>query len=80
MDYGLDPSFPSEAHMVERILPLIFEAAYEEQPWMGKEADFDSKLEEREQQMQQKEAERRSRQNSMLRRVVRRVRKTVRKK
>ncbi len=77
MGYGMDPSFPSEAHMVERILPLIFEAAYEEQPWMGKEADFDRRLEEREKQMQQKEAERSCRRNSMIRRIARRVRKTV---
>lgn len=47
MNYALSPSFPSEAHMVERMLPLIFEAAYRENDWMQKPAVFDEKLEER---------------------------------
>ena len=47
MNYGLNPSFPSEAHMVERLLPVIFEAAYEENPWMQEKQAFEQKLEER---------------------------------
>lgn len=47
MNYGLNPNFPSEAHMVERLLPLIFEAAYDENEWMKDEALFESKLQER---------------------------------
>ena len=48
MNYALDPNFPSEAHMVERMLPVIFEAAYEENGWMQDMAAFDEKLKERE--------------------------------
>ncbi len=47
MDYGMNPSFPAEAHMVERLLPTIFEAAYVENPWMNDGQAFDRKLEER---------------------------------
>lgn len=47
MDYGLNPSFPSEAHHVERMLPVIFGESYEENEWMNDEALFEKKLEER---------------------------------
>lgn len=47
MNYGMNPSFPAEAHMVERLLPTIFEAAYLENPWMNDINDFDNKLKER---------------------------------
>lgn len=56
MNYGLKPSFPSEAHMVERMLPTIFEAAYEENPWMNDKEMFLQKLEERENIMTEKKA------------------------
>ncbi|NLL77120.1 MAG: DUF3431 domain-containing protein [Clostridiales bacterium] len=46
MNYGLNPNFPSEAHMVERMLPVIFEAAYAENQWMNDERAFDEKLSE----------------------------------
>lgn len=58
MNYGLQPNFPSEAHMVERMLPVLFEAAYEENPWMQDEAAFDRKLAEQEAILQEKERER----------------------
>ena len=47
MNYGMNPSFPSEAHMVERMLPTIFEGSYEENPWMNDTRMFADKLEER---------------------------------
>lgn len=47
MNYGLNPGFPSEAHMVERLLPLIFEEAYEVNEWMDEEVLFGEKLSER---------------------------------
>lgn len=47
MNYALDPNFPSEAHMVERMLPLIFEGSYEENEWMHDEEAFEEKLKER---------------------------------
>jgi len=47
MSYGLNPSFPSEAHQIERLFPTIFEAVYDENEWMNDEAEFDGKLEER---------------------------------
>lgn len=55
MNYALDPNFPSEAHMVERMLPVIFEAAYEENDWMQDEAAFDAKLMEREEIIRKKD-------------------------
>ena len=47
MNYALEPNFPAEAHMVERMLPLIFESAYEVNGWMEDGEAFDRKLEER---------------------------------
>lgn len=47
MNYGMNPSFPAEAHMVERLLPTIFESAYLENSWMNDEYSFNQKLDER---------------------------------
>lgn len=47
MSYGMNPSFPSEAHQVERMLPVIFCETYEENEWMNDEAAFGQKIEER---------------------------------
>lgn len=44
MNYGLNPNFPSEAHHVERILPILFESSYKENTWMNSSAAFDEKL------------------------------------
>lgn len=44
MTYGLNPNFPVEAHMIERIMPIIFEANYKVNSWMNQESDFDQKL------------------------------------
>lgn len=43
----MNPSFPAEAHMVERLLPTIFESAYLENSWMNDEYSFNQKLDER---------------------------------
>lgn len=45
MSYGLEPSFPSEAHQIERMLPIIFAANYQENSWMNNEKEFDKKIE-----------------------------------
>lgn len=58
MNYALEPNFPSEAHMVERMLPVIFEAAYEENEWMQDEQAFGVKLEERKRIIREKEEQR----------------------
>ncbi len=55
MNYGLNPNFPSEAHMIERMLPAIFEAAYEENEWMNDETAFDDKLLERMEMIKKKD-------------------------
>ena len=47
MNYGLNPSFPSEAHQIERMLPIIFESTYEVNEWMNSETLFEEKLQER---------------------------------
>jgi hypothetical protein len=47
MSYGLNPNFPSEAHQIERMLPIIFEANYPENPWMNDETAFDRLIAER---------------------------------
>lgn len=55
MNYALEPNFPAEAHMVERMLPLIFESAYEVNGWMEDSDAFDGKLEERAEIIRQKD-------------------------
>lgn len=44
MNYGLDPSFPSEAHQIERLLPIIFHSLLEVNEWMNDEKAFEEKL------------------------------------
>lgn len=44
MNYGMDPSFPSEAHQIERILPIIFTSLSEVNDWMNDEKAFEAKL------------------------------------
>lgn len=44
MNYAMDPSFPSEAHQIERILPIIFTSLCEVNDWMDDEAAFEAKL------------------------------------
>lgn len=44
MNYGMNPSFPSEAHQVERILPIIFTSLCEVNEWMNEEQAFENKL------------------------------------
>lgn len=56
MNYGLNPSFPSEAHQIERMLPIIFESSYEVNEWMNSETLFGEKLQERLDYMAKKEA------------------------
>ncbi len=41
MNYGTAPNFPSEAHQIERILPIIFTSLGEVNPWMEDEKLFD---------------------------------------
>ena len=44
MNYGMSPGFPSEAHQVERILPILFNSFCEVQDYMNDEAAFEAKL------------------------------------
>ena len=44
MNYDLKPNFPSEAHQIERMLPLIFQTNYKINSWMNNESEFDKKL------------------------------------
>lgn len=44
MNYGMQPSFPSEAHQIERILPIIFTSLSEVNEWMNDEEMFEEKL------------------------------------
>jgi hypothetical protein len=44
MNYGAAPGFPSEAHQIERILPIIFTSLCEVNPWMNDEKAFEDKL------------------------------------
>lgn len=44
MDYGVAPDFPSEAHQIERILPIIFTSLCEVNEWMNNEKAFEAKL------------------------------------
>ena len=47
MSYELNPNFPSEAHQIERIFPIIFDSVYEDNDWMNDETEFDRLIEER---------------------------------
>ena len=51
MSYGMNPSFPSEAHQIERMLPIIFESSYKVNEWMNDEDEFDKKILSEEQRM-----------------------------
>lgn len=44
MNYGMSPSFPSEAHQIERILPILFTSLGEVNGWMDDEEAFEKKL------------------------------------
>lgn len=44
MTYELNPNFPSEAHQIERMLPIIFSSNYEVNSWMNNEKDFEERL------------------------------------
>lgn len=44
MNYGMSPSFPSEAHQIERILPILFTSLGEVNEWMDDEEAFEKKL------------------------------------
>lgn len=44
MNYGMSPGFPSEAHQIERILPIIFTSLSEVNDYMNDEAAFEAKL------------------------------------
>lgn len=44
MNYGMEPSFPSEAYQIERILPILFNSLCETNEWMDDEKSFDEKL------------------------------------
>lgn len=44
MNYGMNPSFPSEAHQIERILPILFTSLCEVNEWMDDEKAFEEKL------------------------------------
>ncbi len=44
MNYGMNPGFPSEAHQVERILPILFTSLSETNEWMDDEIAFENKL------------------------------------
>lgn len=83
MNYGIAPNFPSEAHQIERMLPVIFEAGYVVNPWMEDEKWFDEKLKEREQVMKEKEDEKRMEVEKLrfkrLRRLLRPLKKYLKK-
>jgi len=44
MTYDLNPNFPSEAHQIERMLPIIFSSNYEVNSWMNNEKEFEERL------------------------------------
>ncbi len=47
-NYTLDPAFPAEAYIIERMMPIFWEENYDINPWMENEQLFDQKLEEAE--------------------------------
>ena len=71
MDYTLDPAFPAEAYMVERMMPVIFESSYEVNPWMDDEKLFEEKLAECEENVKRELEEQRSCSRSVIGRLRR---------
>lgn len=69
MNYTLDPGFPAEAYLVERMLPVIFEANYEVNAWMEDPEQFDGKTEEQRQKMAAKAGEEARRQHTLRHRL-----------
>ena len=57
MNYTLEPGFPAEAFIVERMMPLIFESNYEVNPWMEDEMLFDERLAHQEELITRERAE-----------------------
>lgn len=72
MSYGLNPSFPSEAFHVERMMPVIFCADYKENPWMNDDAQFDLRLKEAEGYVQ-KWDEQHKNDSRLDRRIIRKI-------
>lgn len=76
MNYTLDPGFPAEAFIVERLLPMIFTMQYEVNPWMENEEMFGELLAQKERELleerkrEQEEGKKRFRRlHSLLKRV-----------
>ncbi|MBO5565469.1 MAG: DUF3431 domain-containing protein [Lachnospiraceae bacterium] len=69
MNYTLEPGFPAEAYIIERMMPLFFESNYRVQPWMEDENLFDEKIREVEAQNKELEKQREEKQNSFMGRV-----------
>lgn len=44
MNYAVAPNFPSEAHQIERILPILFTSCGKVNDWMENEQAFETKL------------------------------------
>ncbi|MDA9272967.1 DUF3431 domain-containing protein [Flavobacteriaceae bacterium] len=44
LNYTLDPKFPSEAHQIERMLPIIFSSSYEKNSYMDSIIEFNHEL------------------------------------
>lgn len=44
MNYAVAPNFPSEAHQIERILPILFTSCGKVNDWMENEQAFENKL------------------------------------
>ena len=62
--YGLNPSFPSEAHQIERLLPIIFSANYIENEWMNDLEQFDIKID-KEREITEKSELNRNKENNL---------------
>lgn len=74
MNYTMDPAFPAEAYLVERMLPTILEARYEVNPWMEDPKAFDQKIEAQKESLEQQRARERAEGRSVVHRLGRRLR------
>ena len=72
MNYTLEPGFPAEAFMIERMLPTILEQRYEVNEWMESETEFDRKLAEQKQKLQEREKQAKRGKLSRLKDVLKR--------
>ena len=75
MSYALEPNFPSEAHQIERMLPIIFTANYAVNDWMDDESEFERRIEIERKKTLENDKNLISREQNSFKRLLRKIKK-----